>query len=218
MNRKLKALGLALVAVFALAAMSAATASAEEFHSETAHTTYTGAQVAEDIFTVNAGTVKCKKAEYAGTQSVATSKEATVSPTYKECTAFGFVNTTIDVNGCGYIFTRTPVNGDESSIHIECPAGNSIVVTAFNCEVTVPAQTLSGGVTYTNEGAGTTRSIIVDVNLTGITYIQHSKSFPGCKTEGTTGAGATSLFHDGTYSGSATITGANTASEHVGIW
>jgi hypothetical protein len=213
MNRKLKALGLSLVAVFALSAMMAVAASAAEFKSEVSHTSLSGSQLGTDVFTTNAGTVKCNEATYAGTSAEQNSTKASVTPTYTECTAFGFVNTKIDTNGCEYQFTT----GSPNSVHIVCPAGQSIVVTAFNCEVTVPAQTISGGITFDNEGSGKTMDVRVTVSLTGITYIQHSKSFPGCKTEGTAGAGATSLFHDGTYTGEATVTATNTAGEHVSI-
>src|SRR5690242_11310177 len=73
MNRKLKALGLALFAVLALGAFSASAAMAGDFHSETStDTVIKGSQVGTDVFTVNAGTVKCNEATYAGNQSGAT--------------------------------------------------------------------------------------------------------------------------------------------------
>ncbi|HEX7280182.1 MAG TPA: hypothetical protein VF255_11245 [Solirubrobacterales bacterium] len=214
MIRNIKALGLAVFAVMALGAFSAATASAEKlFHSEVAHTEVRGEQHStEDTFTVNAGTVRCSHATYTGTQSTATASTQTVAPTYSGCKAFGFVNTTIDPNGCGYVFSLsgTPVSGAApGGVTIECPAGQVITVTAFNCWVTVGPQTRATGITYTNLGAGKTRDVTVDVNLTGLTYTQHSKSFPGC-TNGT--------FNNGTYTGAATVRGFDTAGEQVGVW
>ncbi|HEX7278554.1 MAG TPA: hypothetical protein VF255_02915 [Solirubrobacterales bacterium] len=204
MTRKLKALGLALVAVFAMSALSAASASAIEFHSAVAHTELRAEQHAgEDTFTVNAGTVRCSHVTYAGTESFATSSFQTVTPTYTGCRAFGFVSTTIDTNGCSFHFSS---NGQSFSIF--CGAGNPMAVTAFNCWVTVGTQLNAGFVVHTNQG-GTPIDVTVDMNITGIKYTQHSKSFPGC-TNGT--------FTNGTYTGSATMQGFNTVGEQIGIW
>jgi hypothetical protein len=204
MNRMLKALAVAIGAVIALAAFSGSVWAAE-FHSEVAHTQISGSQVGTDVFTVNAGTVKCTEAKYSGTQtSGVTSSEIKVTPSYSGCTAFGFVNATVDVNGCPKLFTANlnPI------LHLIC-FENPITVTAFNCWVKISSQTIGLGITYTNEGAGATRDIKVSENISGITYTQESKSFPGC-TNGT--------FTNGTYTGAATYKGANTAGTQVGIW
>jgi hypothetical protein len=204
MNRKLKALGLALAAVMAMAAF-ASSASAAEFHSEVAHTQITGSQIGTDVFTVNAGTVKCTEATYSGTQTTGvTATEVSVVPAYSGCTAFGFVSTPIDVNGCKYQFTPNA----NPYLHIIC-SGSPITVTAFNCYVKVASQTVNSGVTYTNTGAGTARDVDVKVSLSGLTYSQESKSFPGC---------SNGTFTNGTYTGEATVKGANTAGTQVGIW
>jgi hypothetical protein len=209
MNRKLKALGMAIAAVMAFAAF-AGSASAAEFHSEVAHTQISGAQVKTDVFTTNAGTVKCSEATYSGTQTTGvTSTQVTAEAKYGGCTAFGFVGATIHMNGCDYLFTSNP----NPYLHILCPAGKVIEVTTPSCVITVPAQTVNSGVTYVNvPGNGTTtRHITVQVALSGLTYTQDPGPFPGC-----TGGGGT--FTNGTYTGEATIKGANTAGTQVGIW
>jgi hypothetical protein len=203
MNRKLKALGLTVVALMAAMALSVSAASAAEFHSEVAHTSLSGSQIGTDVFTVNAGTVKCTEATYTGTQSAETAKTVKVLPKYSGCTAFSFVNTTIDVNGCEYEFSGE--NTDVNIVNCATP----ITVTAFNCWVTVGAQSGLKSVTYTNEGSGTSRDVKVKVAITGIKYTQHSKSFPGC---------SSGTFTNGSYTGEATVKGANTAGEQVGIW
>jgi hypothetical protein len=218
MNRKLKALGLTFVALLALAGFSSMVMAAE-FHSETAHTTISGEQPAEtnDVFTVKAGTVTCKSATYAGTTTSATTSEITVTPTYTECTAFGFVGATIDVpggnkpaganGGCDYRFTPSTAT---SQLHIVCGAGEFITVTTFNCDVHVGSQTATG-ITYTNAGSGNGRDVTVNANITGLTYTQTNTSFPFC----TGGAGT---FTDGKYVGKGTVFGKNTAGEAVGVW
>jgi hypothetical protein len=211
MNRKLKALGLALIAVAAMAAFSVSVASASEFHSAGSHTALSGTQVGEDKFKVNAGTVTCTSANYSGTQTTATSTSIRVLPSYGGCKAFGFINATIDVNGCEYEFTAG--SGSSAGVDIVCPVGKLIVVTAFNCEVTVPAQIPQGQATITNVSNHTT----VVVALSGITYIQHSKEFPGCNTKGTNNE-ATTFFHDGTYEGHATVKGFTTEGGEIKVW
>jgi hypothetical protein len=214
MNRRLKSLGLALLAVLAFASVSVSAASAAEFHSEIAHTALSGTQVGEDVFTTNAGTVKCKKASYTGTSSAVTTPHQTVAPSYSECTAFGFVNATIDPNGCTYTFaavagTPSPITG---TVQIVCTGEKKYIeVTAFNCDVKVGPQGPLKGITYTNAGAGKTRDVTVDVSLTGLHYEQSGTSFPGC-------SGGAGTFTNGTYTGQATVKGANTAGEQVGIW
>jgi hypothetical protein len=212
MIRNLKALGLALVAILALGALSASAAMAETgFHSDEAHTILKGSQIGTDTFTVNAGTVKCGQATYEGTTDEKTETTVTVTPNYSECVAFGFVNTTIDVNGCTYEFSS-----HNNNVVIGCGA-NPITVTAFNCWVTVGSQTTNGGITYghtpTAHEVSTTgprpTDIDVTVNISGIHYTQHSKSFPGCSNGTRT---------DGKYTGAATVQGFNTANEPVDIW
>jgi hypothetical protein len=203
MTRKLKALGLVFVAVLALGALSATAASAASFHYEQTHTMITGGQPhgEDDIWTVNAGTVKCQSSYYTGTTSSATTETFTVTPEYGLCSAFGFINVPIDVNGCTYTFN---VSG---FFNISCLSGE-ITVTAFNCHVKIGTQTFLGG-SYDNSGSGKSRDVTATLKLSGLKYTQESKSFPGC-TKGS--------FINGTFSSSATFVGTNTFGEQIGIW
>jgi hypothetical protein len=208
MNRKLKALGLALVAVLAMGALSASAASAENFHSESAtDTVIKGSQVGQDVFVFNAGTVKCNEATYAGEQKGATATSVKVTPTYTECTAFGFVNTKIDSAQCTYEFSS-----DNNNVVISCPSAEPLTVTAFNCWVALHSQTL-GGISYNNTGAGNSRDIDLGTNVTGISYSQHSKAFPGCNNNKTEQS-----YTNGTYTAGTTVQGFTTGGTQVGIW
>jgi hypothetical protein len=209
MIHKLKTIGLALAAVMAFAAISASAASAaNEFHSAVAHTSLSGEQVGEDVFTTNAGTVKCKKASYTGTSSTATVSGQTVAPSYSECTAFGgFLNATVDPNGCTYTFTVSKFPAGD--VDITCPAGKVIEVTTFACDVKVFPQKKSG-ITYTNV-AGPPKHVTVDVALTGLHYQQTGTNFPFCN-------GGDGTFTNGTYTGKATIKGYDTAGAQVDIF
>src|SRR5262245_58717455 len=110
MTRNLKALGLAFVAVFAMSAIAASAAHATEyFHQHEEHTIITAANVGTghtgaNEFTIAPGlTIKCTTAKFEGTEvelekhveplttgTTWTKESLTVTPTYSECTAFGF--------------------------------------------------------------------------------------------------------------------------------
>jgi hypothetical protein len=202
MIRKMKR-GAGVVAfVVALLAVTAAPASAS-FHSETAHTVWSGTQVAEDVVTFNAGTWKCKEKSFSGTTSAATSSTLNLTPSVSECTAFGFVNAAHDINGCEFQYH------DTKTMSLVCPEGKSLVITAFNCWITLSPQSGLTGVTYTNVGSGKSRDITISQSTSGIKYTQTSKSFPGC-TNGT--------FSNGTIAGEYTLRGFNTESSQVGVW
>jgi long-subunit fatty acid transport protein len=208
MTRNFKALGLALVAAFAMSAVVASAASAAEFHAEKAPVTLTGSQHAgEDVFTTDAGTVSCEEATYTGSQATVTALTASATPKYSGCHATFGLNTTVDVNECKYIF-----NANTGKVDISCPAGKVIAVTAPGCEITVGSQTGLSSATFTNVGAGTTREITIDVALSGIKYEEHNKGFfPTCKAN-------TVAKSNGTYKGSALVTGENAEKVHIGIW
>jgi hypothetical protein len=211
MNSMLRIVALALTSAVTLSASLVSVAPAEEFKNEAAHWFVTGSGVGTDVYQFNAGPMRCNNTAYSGTSTEQNSTKLSVSATYAGCTAFGFVNTKVDTNGCEHQFTT----GLPNSVHIVCPAGTSIVITAFNCEVTIPSQTVVGGITYDNEGSGKTMDVRATFSLSGLTYIQHEKSFPFCNEIGTSGLSKTSLFHDGTLSAEATFTATNTSEEHL---
>ncbi|HEX2097323.1 MAG TPA: hypothetical protein VHF50_08150 [Solirubrobacterales bacterium] len=213
MTRYLKVLGLALVAALAMSVTAASSASATnfKFHSEGTSTVLTGSQHAQnDVFTTDGGTVSCSNATYSGTQSGATVESVEVTPTYSGCTAFGFINVPIHVNGCKYKFGTSTTNY-QGAVHVVC-GSKPIEITAPGCTVTVGTQTPDGNATYTNVGSGTTREVTVDVNLSGIDYTEHDTFEGGC--EGPTGT----LKTNGTYKGAALVTGETSKKAHLGIW
>jgi len=194
------------IAAFALLAISAgiaSTALAAEYHSEITNTTIKGEQIGEEALTFNAGTVKCKKVTETGTVSPATASEIELEPEFSECTAFGFVNTLIDRNGCKFKWTWLP-----PTLHLVCPAGKTIHITAFNCWVKIGPQTISG-LAIVKAGIGIARIIKLIKSFSGLLYTQESKSFPGC----TNGS-----FTNGTWSGESELKGFNSEGKQVGIW
>jgi hypothetical protein len=194
MIRNLKALGLALVALVALSAVVAGSASAagERFHSEVEPTIITGTSTNTHVFAASGATVECTGATFSGTSTLKTETTQTVHPTYSGCTFFG-EPASVDTTGCNYVFESETVAG-KMPAEIECTAGYAIKVTSPGCTLTFGPQKNTGGLVVTNEGAGTTRDTKT-ISETGATF---SKSGPLCfAISGTTG----------TYKGTTTVKG-----------
>jgi hypothetical protein len=217
MIRNLKVLGMALVAMLAMSALGASMASADVFESEKETTNVTAAQKTANVFTTTAGTVQCSTTTFKGTVTSATKKAQTikVAPTYSGCTGFGFP-ATIHTEGCEYNLNITAGSGiTTGTVDVECPAGKEITVTAISagvtkCTVHVPTQTGLKGVTYSSTGAGTTREIVVTIDITSeISYTHTPGSGIGSCSPGGSGKGS--------YTGTAQATGED-GSGHVGIF
>jgi hypothetical protein len=225
--RKIKVLGLMLVAIFAMSAVAATAASASELTGEEPnlflHGTNEPAEKA-DVFFTTAGNTSCKNATYTvGTISTPTTT-VTATPTYTNCTSLGFP-ATIDTNGCSYVFHVTGGSSTVGDVTLQCPENKEIQVTAISggtnkCTVSVPGQTLSNAkfpdpVTYTNIGEGTTREVTIAVKYGnsegGLKYSHKEGTGLGrC----TTGSGTA-----GTFEGLGTVTANNdTNTAHRGLF
>jgi hypothetical protein len=206
MTCKLKRGILATIAAMALLVIATSAASGAEFHAAgTGHTLWSAEQTGVNLYTFEAGTVTCKEMAYSGTTTVTTTTTIDLTPAFSGCTAFGFINTKIDTNGCAYRYHTQKEGSSTQGTSIVCPEGKSIVITAFQCEVLIPSQSGLTTTTYT-DGLG---DIVVDDNLTAIEYTQTSKSFPGCKD---------GIFTTGKYSGATTVRATNTAGENLETW
>jgi hypothetical protein len=212
MRRNLKSLGTAVLAVCALSAVTASAASADPiFHSEVGHTILTGSQGAAEasVLTTDKGELKCQIVKVKGTMAAATTTTMTLIPTYENCKMDG-VTTFVTFNGCAYLF-HLGLNTEtfESKMDLECPEGKQLVIEAGFCTITIPPQAALQQVTFTNEGAGTTRSVIADLNVSGIHYEEHGAECGGEENKTT---------NNGTITGEITVRGENAALGHVGIW
>ena len=209
MTRNLKALGLALVAMFAMSAVASSAASAEVlFHSEASETTLTGTALNNQVFSVGEGeseqAVVCEKIDVDATVSGTTNTSINVAPKYTECEAES-LTAHVYFNSCYYEFTS------HGSVHVRCgTTGDKIEVrVTFLGErqcLDIPAQTPGvSTVDYTNGGEGTTRDITLNSTAAGISYTK----------TGLCGSGSGT---DGRYSGEVTITGEDQEEHHIGIW
>lgn len=203
MIRNLKAMGLALVAVFAMSAMSASAASAQSFNADSYPAILSGVDLAEpkNAFTTNKGSVECTNSTYSGKLS-ASATSVTINATYHSCGL-----KTVSMNGCDYVFHAS------GTVDLECPVGAQVEVSAYSssshefrlCRILIPQQTGLKSVTYTNisEG-GTTDHVIIEGTVEGISYTSTGL----CGHESAT---------NGVYHVNVKVTGKNEEGKHVGI-
>lgn len=211
MSNKLKSLGLALVAVFALSAVVASSASAAAAFTGDAGATITGAQVSGTItgsvktgheFTTKAGTIKCSTATFDGVATAAVSAEQTLAPTYSGCFLGGVVPVHVKMNGCDYLFkgdTTVSTSTITVKTDVVCSGGGPIIVeaTGSTCVITIPAQAGLGGIEAHNAGTAGKMEIEATIDTTGIKYEVHG-SCPNSPAQ-------TTPFTDGSYRGVAKL-------------
>jgi len=187
MIRNLKALGLALVAVLAMSAVVASAAQAvPQYTCGSYSCTSTGSNTSgSETFTTEGGTVQCDS-HFASASLSSASSTLTVTPSYSNCTAFGFLNADVHENGCTYVFHAKSKLGTDhysSTVDIQCPAGAQMVITASTCEVAVGATGNEGlsSVTTQNLAGG---KVTVVPNVANITMNVLKDGF-GCPFSGT---------------------------------
>jgi hypothetical protein len=167
MTRNLKVLGLALVAVFAMSAMTASAAFATPEFTTTAGATLDGEEVGNVKFTVTGQEVFCTQYAYNATAPAASFASVTVNPEYIHCTgAFGVEAhvTGFGPTGCDYVLNA---NGTSQLV---CAAGKDVTVEIASCTVHIPAQHFASGITYTTgtDAAGK-KDLLAHINISGIT-------------------------------------------------
>lgn len=148
MMRKFRVLGLALFAVLAVSAISATASQAHpQFTCSKYPCTATGTSLENsEEFTTPGGTVTCHASyiieKFTGNNEdiPAATGDVTVTPTYTNCKAFGFLSASVTPNGCDYDFTATEkvaAGHYRHHVNITCPTGKAIVIVASTCEADV---------------------------------------------------------------------------------
>jgi phage FluMu protein Com len=212
MIRKIKTLGIALVAAAALSALGASTASAVEFHSELEDTVLTSSETAafNGKLTFDSGTVECENTTAVGAITGKTTNTARLSPTFSGCTGTFGVSVTIRVNGCEKVLTT---GGAKEVLHIVCPPGKVIEITVPGCVVTIFPQTIENGISWTNHLGSFPKHITLHIKSTGLTYEEHNKGlFPTCIQP------PTIKRNNGTWTASTTVFGESTSGASTSVW
>lgn len=139
MIRNLKVLGLALIAVFAMTAVAASTASAAEEEVTLTPAEYpallTGTNDPSEVhpnhtFTTSGGAkVECKSILFTGTIAAkgVGDTNVTITPDYSECTALG-MGATVNMTGCDYVFHHGETSGTtfiNGTVDLKCPTGTT---------------------------------------------------------------------------------------------
>jgi hypothetical protein len=205
MNRKIKALGLALVAGLAVMALVASLGHATEeeewqnpkrFQTPAASAdkpaTVTGVHASTPTFTIGKKEVVCESAHLAGQMSAQEVPELTMTPSYGGCKTES-LKVDFEFNGCDYLFTltggtvETPGEGTHTRgpLDIKCPPGKSIAIKvtlggSTLCTITVPEQKPGEPeIDQKNIGTGFSREIQLTFTVKEVHY-QVTGGFGGC--------------------------------------
>ena len=209
MTRNLKALGLALVAIFAMSAIASSAAQATPgIFTWTAGTTKLTAE--QDAvgglqkFTTSNGNVECNEVHGEATVAGTESAEVTAqnikyqNSGSAECNGPFGTHPKIEFNSCDYLFTAGETIGTTGmettgQAHIKCAtAGQQIVINASVCTIKVAEQTPTGGHVIFKTITGTKNHVTIEATVTGITY---------------TASGLCTGGNNGTYTGNVTVKG-----------
>lgn len=206
MTRKLKALGLALVAVFAMSAVAASAASAVEFHGGAEPTKINATGVGNQTLSANGVNVVCSTSSFTSGNVAQTTSSITITPTYSNCKVAGLFTAHVNFTSCDYTFNAS------GTVDLGCTTeGDTVDITAtfFGssvCTIKISEGTFAEAATYDNVTEGGKKHVTVTANAKGITYAE---------TGGECGIGSGT---NGTYTGNATVKGQNGAGEQVDVW
>ncbi|HEX6152492.1 MAG TPA: hypothetical protein VFZ19_03120 [Solirubrobacterales bacterium] len=206
MNRKFKALGLALVAALTLIAVMASTASAQ-FTSSSNHTVVSGSQKAGTNVIFSAGEgfggVTCENVTVSGTATNTSEATAVGQPTALNCKdSFG---RTVDVDNSKLTYTLTSGAG-KGTAHIS--GGGTLTVTSGGsviCTVVIKSPQTNNGISYTNLGG-----------TSGVETTIHATNVISTTSGGFFNCGVSNGEHkSGTVNGTVVATGKDTAGSAV---
>lgn len=218
MTRGAKVLCLSLVAVVAMAGF-AAMAQANRFMSEgdiQYKLTIAKEAGVELVLTVEGNKIECES--FTGETGLMSSPNTSYEfqPNFSGCSAFGFLEATFTTTGCKWIHTpglRSNSNIDTytATMHISCPEGKAIKVTAGTCEAEmINNTTVTEGLEYINQTTASPKQDVTMKATDAPIHWQKTKDGFLCPFSGT---GATT----GKFNGGFTISGDDNANQAVGV-
>jgi hypothetical protein len=177
MARTLGKLGLTLISLLAIGALTAPLA-LSQFESEAESSTLSiSSNEMQKLGPEEGAYIECTTLKATGTQSGKTTEAITVEPTFSNCETFAGAATTVTWNGCKYAWHLAKGN-TTGSADIECAVGKVIEIEVGNiCKWTVGTQTGLNSVSYKTLGSGSTRERFVTVHLKGITVVRTTNDF-----------------------------------------
>ena len=189
MTINLKALGLVLVAAFALNAIGAQAASAadkHEFDFDGERTVLTGT----GGFSLTIGTVGIDSCSATFEGTVVGAKVGDTTYQSDEITVKPTCSGTIRFNDCALVFDSDTTDGNvtgepdkHANFKIECAFENKIEIHLWNCTLTIQEQELKHAVRYVNDGASAFEAIMT-AHGTVLAKVRNTASQPvnGCLT------------------------------------
>jgi hypothetical protein len=194
MNRKIKALGLALVAALALTAVMASTASAQ-FTSSAATTTLHGEQTTTHKFTAGTGigAISCANATFSGSQSGTSVSTVTIKPVYgPTCTDSLGRTVHVTKNTLEYHFLS---GADKGKVTLTGEIQLTVTSGFGHCTIDIKGHQTVNGISYAQSG----NNVLVTANSNNVTSAIAGGGF-ACGTSATHSA-------TGTYEGTTEMKG-----------
>ncbi|HET7120810.1 MAG TPA: hypothetical protein VFI17_06120 [Solirubrobacterales bacterium] len=193
MHGRIKILGMALVAVLALAALGASAAQAAFVGIVTkggatfnGTVELTGEQIGNVRLTIDGSGVECNVAITEGTGKDGETW-GRMHPTYEGCTAFGFVNATVTTTGCDFeamATEETSAGVFAGELKLVCESGKEVIIAVALCEAKIGPQTVSKGTKATNMSSAGKMHVQLDSIESPVKTIKTKDGF-GCPFNGT---------------------------------
>lgn len=181
MISKIKALGLAFVAITALSAMAASAAQAGAFDIGAQPAVVKGQSEGTHTLTVTTTggaktTASCPAASFEGTSVGQNINEATITPTYgPNCKLFGIASE-VKMNGCKFTITGAGQAANTTLVDIVgCTVGKQIETVSAVCVFHIPEQNGLSHIVATNIGSN---EVTLEATLTSITFTQTGAACP----------------------------------------
>lgn len=246
MTRNLKALGLALVAVFAMTAVLASAAQALKVvmpgEGESITAWLTGETVAHEgisgllhKFTLAGGQgISCEEPTFVATVKNGNTS-VTVVPTYDNCDAkIGneTLGATITMNDCDYLFHGgvevSSTTFKEGEVDLVCPAGKVVEIHVYKdvkhneelCTYKVAGFTNNKANEFHNEGTGATSDVKITTTATGIATTRTGSLLCGAASTTGTYTGSTTVIAKQDLGGTisnGTVSGLNDNGNQIGL-
>jgi hypothetical protein len=183
MNRKIKILGLIIVAIVATNALAAAVAQGGslDIGANPAVLKSTNEPGSPFIYTLaSTGSsnfnVLCASTTFAGTTQGQNIQDVTVTPTFSGCVLYG-QGATVLFNGCKFTFTGGAQAANTFLIDtVACTAGKSIEIRSPLCTYHLPEQLGLSHAVGTNIGGG--KEVTLSATVTSITVTQTGAACP----------------------------------------